>query len=184
MTKQKKHELRQGWGQCQWALALVPRPAAVPLPSVLPATPPAALPCFRAAFDETPGKLAYFLNQIWSHLDCHGDQYQSDQDMVLAIADNMEDNAAEWIAKLHNQRASELGDADEFVEMLRTRFEDTGQGQETETEIKDLKQRGTSVRVLKSGGKAVGLARTSPGPLFQGGPGPRPPTGRHLPRHP
>lgn len=61
--------------------------------------------------------------------------------MVSAITDSMEGDAAEWIAQLRDQAAPELGDADESVEALRARFKDTGQGQEAEAEIKELKQR-------------------------------------------
>lgn len=97
-------------------------------------------------FDGTPGKLSYFLKRIWSHLDRYGDQYQSDRDMVSAIADNMEGEAVDWITQLHNQGASELRDADKFVEALRTQFEESGQGQEAEAEIKDLKQKDHPVK--------------------------------------
>lgn len=66
--------------------------------------------------------------------------------MISAIADNMEGDAADWIAQ--DQAAPEFGDANEFMEALRTWFKDTNQGQEAEAEIKDLKQRGHPVKEL------------------------------------
>ncbi|KAG8124650.1 hypothetical protein E2320_019887 [Naja naja] len=64
-------------------------------------------------------KLAYFLNQIWSHLDYYGAQYQSDQEIITAIADNMmEGDTANWIAQLHDKGTPK--DANEFVQLLRT----------------------------------------------------------------
>lgn len=94
--------------------ALAPQPA----PGLLPA-PPAGPPWFKATFNGAPGKLAYFLNQIWSHLDCYGALYQSDQEIISAVVDNMMDReAAEWLAQLPSEGGPELDNANEFIGIL------------------------------------------------------------------
>lgn len=65
----------QGRMQYQWILAPVSQLALAPQP----AQPDAPPPWFRVTFNGTPGKLAYSLTQIWSHIDHYGDQYQTDQ---------------------------------------------------------------------------------------------------------
>lgn len=55
--------------------------------------------------------------------------------MILAIANNMNGEAPEWVAQLHTDGAPKLEDADEFLQLLRTRFEAMAQGQEAEAEI-------------------------------------------------
>lgn len=61
----------------------------------------------------------------------------------MAIAETMtEGDAADWIAQLHDEGPPELENADEFVQLLRTRFEDISKREEAEDEIKDLKQGG------------------------------------------
>lgn len=118
--------------------APTPQPApALPLPT-----------CFRATFDGSLGKLAYFLNWIWSHLNRYRGQYQPDQEMISVITDNMEGEAAEWVAQLHDEGAPELEDNNEFLQLLRTWFEDIAQRQEAEAEIRDLKKKGHPTKEL------------------------------------
>lgn len=60
----------------------------------------------------------------------------------------MEGEVAEWLAQLNDEGAPELEDANEFVQLLRTRFDGTSQREEAEAEVKDLKQRGRPVKEL------------------------------------
>lgn len=60
----------------------------------------------------------------------------------MAIADNIDREAAEWIDQLYDEGTSELDDIVKFLQLQRTQLKDTAQGQEAEAEIKDLKQRG------------------------------------------
>lgn len=111
----------QEWVQYQWTPAPVTSqtlaPQLVPVLQLVPSADPP--PQFRATFDGTLGKLAYFLNCVWSHIDSYGDQYETDQDMILAIVDGMnKGEEAEWIAELHNEGAPEPEDADEFIQLL------------------------------------------------------------------
>lgn len=74
---------------------------------------------FRVTFDGTPGKLAYFPNRIWTHIDLYRDQYCSDHKMISAIGEGMnKGEVADWIVQLHNESTVELNDADEFVQLL------------------------------------------------------------------
>lgn len=66
----------------------------------------------------------------------------TDQEMITAITENLEGEAAEWVAQLHDEDAPELGDVDKFLQELRERFEDMAQGKEAEAEIKAIRQRG------------------------------------------
>lgn len=133
-----------GWIQYQWIL--------VPVPPLIPpaaAAPPsaAAPPQFLVIFDGTPNKLSYFLNRIWAQIEHYGAQFQSDQDMISAIIDNMrEGEAADWIAQFRDEGAPELEDVDEFVRSLIARFVDPGNWEEAETKIKGLKQCGNHLK--------------------------------------
>lgn len=123
--------LLQGWVQCQWMPAPAPAPLSSPEPQSAPlAAPPAAPPLrFRVTFDRIPVKLAYFFNRVWPYINHYGEQYQTDHDIISAIVDGMnEGDAAEWITQLHNECTPEFKDADEFVQLLWVRFEDTATG--------------------------------------------------------
>lgn len=76
-------------------------------------------PCLRATFDGKPKKLAYFLNQVWSHMDQYGDAYLDEMACVNAINASMEGEAADWVVLLHDEAAPELGNVDAFMEELR-----------------------------------------------------------------
>lgn len=93
----------------------------------------------KATFDRDPDTLAYFLKQVWTHLDDHGPAYPSDQVMVQAVATNVEGEAAEWVTQLYDENASELGNINVFLQELRTRFEDESQALPAEIEIHKLK---------------------------------------------
>ncbi|XP_034275328.1 uncharacterized protein LOC117666666 [Pantherophis guttatus] len=153
-----------GWIQCQWMPASMPpqmqflqqevhpQPqAAIPQqvlvnPQQVQDQQPAlatAPPTFCATFDGTPGKLAYFLNQVWAYSDQFGNQYPSDCELISAIAEGMnEGEAAEWIAELHNERAPELEDMDDFIQLMRVRFSNVTQQVEAEHQITTLRQAG------------------------------------------
>lgn len=66
--------------------------------------------------------------------------------MISATTDNLEGEAAEWVTQLHDEGAPELNNIDDFLQELRTRFEDMAQGHEAEEQIKAkkkmVKQRG------------------------------------------
>lgn len=66
----------------------------------------------------TPGKLSYFLNQVWAYIDQYGNQYPSDWELISAVTDGMsEGEVAKWIVKLT------MEDANEFVQLVWSRFE-------------------------------------------------------------
>lgn len=67
----------------------------------------------KATFD--PEKLAFFLNQVWAHLDCHAPAYPSDVVMVNAMATNLEGKAMEGVMKLHDEDMPELGNIKAFM---------------------------------------------------------------------
>lgn len=46
------------------------------------------------------------------------------------------------MTQLHNEGAPELGNVNDFLQELRSQFEDISHGQEPEAEIKKIKQRG------------------------------------------
>ncbi|ETE59976.1 hypothetical protein L345_14287, partial [Ophiophagus hannah] len=128
------------WVQAQWTPALMPpMPLAAPPPPARPAAPPQ----FKAAFDRDPDKLAFFLNRVWAHIDEYVSDYPSDQSMIQAITKKFKREAAEWMNQLHNKDVPELGNVDScFLQELRDRFKDESQAQESEAEIKEMKQRG------------------------------------------
>lgn len=97
-------------------------------------------PPLRATFDGDPDKLAFFLNQVWAHLDRNAPAYPDKRVMVNAVATNLGE-AMEWITSLHDEEASELGNLDIFLEELRHRFRDESQAQQAEVEIYNLKQK-------------------------------------------
>lgn len=66
----------------------------------------------KATFDGDPEKLAFFLNQVWAHLDRYAPGYPSEVAMVNAVAANMEGEATEWVTRLHDEDAPELGNID------------------------------------------------------------------------
>lgn len=66
-------------------------------------------PLIKAKFDGDPEKLAFFLNQVWSHLDQYGEFYTDDEACVSAIGENLEGEAVEWVTLLHDEGAPELG---------------------------------------------------------------------------
>ncbi|KAG8128935.1 hypothetical protein E2320_015737, partial [Naja naja] len=56
-----------------------------------------------------PGAVAGQSGASTAYIDCSGAQYQSDWDMITAIADNMrEGEEADWIAQIHDEGASPI----------------------------------------------------------------------------
>lgn len=86
--------------------------------------------------------MAYHLNQVWVHIDHYGDAYANNQEIIQAITENLDGEAVERVTQLHNEDTPELGNIDDFLQKLRSRFEDEAQSQEAEAEIKAIKQRG------------------------------------------
>lgn len=50
----------------------------------------------RATFDGNTEKVAFFLNQFWTHLDWHGGEYP-DEARVDVIVVSLEREMAEWV---------------------------------------------------------------------------------------
>lgn len=88
-----------------------------------------------------PEKLAFFMNQVWAHLDDHMVDYPSDRVMVRAVTVNLEGQAAEWVTQLHDKDAPELGNINTFLQELKSRFKDDYQTLQAEAKICKLKQR-------------------------------------------
>lgn len=140
----------------------MPALAPVPLPPPPPAQ-PATLPHFRAAFDGSPDKLAFYLNCVWPHIDHYGDNYPNNQEIITIFTENLEGEAAEWVTQLLAEATPELGNIDKFLQELRKRFEDMAHGQEAEAEIEAIKQEGAPSqrvhwRVLETCWKTAVLA--------------------------
>lgn len=64
-----------------------------------------------------------FLDNILAHLACYRLAYPSQKLMVSTITAKHEEEAAEWVATIHNENALELRDAGRFLGELRMRFE-------------------------------------------------------------
>lgn len=63
----------------------------------------------KATFDGDLEKLAFFLNQVWAHLDHYALAYLTEVVMVNVVATKPEGEAAEWVTRLHNEVTPELG---------------------------------------------------------------------------
>lgn len=72
-------------------------------------------PLIKATLDGNLEKLAFFLNQMWAHLDQYGPVYFDDVACVNAIVANVEGEAAECVTGLHDERVPELGDPNDFL---------------------------------------------------------------------
>ncbi|KAK9395724.1 hypothetical protein NXF25_019085 [Crotalus adamanteus] len=96
-------------------------------------------------FDGNPEKLAFFLNQVWSHLHCHGNNYPDEAAQVDVIVANLKVEAAEWVTILHNEDAPELATPDALLGSLQSCFGDPAQNQQAEIEARRLRQGTTLV---------------------------------------
>lgn len=76
-------------------------------------------PPIKHTFSGDPKELPFFLNQVWAHFDQTAYVYLNDAMMVNAVAANLEGEATEWVTSLHNEGASDLLDANLFMEQLR-----------------------------------------------------------------
>lgn len=83
----------------------------------------------KAPFDRKSEKLAFFLNQIWAHLDQHGVEYPDDEAQMDVIVANLEGEAVVWVTDLRDEGTPELADPDAFFHDLRARF-----GEPTQTQ--------------------------------------------------
>lgn len=101
-----------------------------------------------------------FLSQAISHLDQYAQLYPSQWAMVVAITAVLEDEAAEWVADLHNEHTRELANVGLFLKALRVWFEDGSRAQWAEGYLLALKQRG---RPAVCGSSAGWLASCGPG---------------------
>lgn len=68
-----------------------------------------AAPPIKDAIDGNPEKLAFFLNQTWSHLDQHEIKYADDKILMDTIVANLKGETVEWMTTLHDEGAPELG---------------------------------------------------------------------------
>ncbi|KAK9400830.1 hypothetical protein NXF25_011544 [Crotalus adamanteus] len=119
------------WIRCQGGLqasqpALVPQ---LPWPSPL-----------RATFDGSPEKLAFFLNQVWSRLAHHGNDYPDKAAQIDVIMDNLEAEAAEWVTILHDEDVPKPATPDALQGSLQMHFGYSVQNQWEEIDIRRIKQ--------------------------------------------
>lgn len=68
-------------------------------------------------------------------LDHYGPAYPSDVAMMNAVIANLVGEAVEWVMKLHNKDAPELGNVEAFVGELRASFENESQALQAEVQI-------------------------------------------------
>lgn len=68
-------------------------------------------------------------------LDRYALAYLSDVVMVNTMAANLEREAKEWVTRLHDEDALELGNIDTFLEELKPRLNDESQAIQAEVEI-------------------------------------------------
>lgn len=54
-------------------------------------------------FDGKPEKLAYFLNQVWSHMDRYKADYPNDAACVNTTITSLEGEPAHWVVFLHDE---------------------------------------------------------------------------------
>lgn len=99
----------------------------------------------KATFDGNSEKLAFFLNQVWMHVDPHGGEYADDEAWVDVIVTNLEGEMAEWVTTLHDERAPELANLDAFLCELRAWFSDPMETQRAESEVRKVKQGSRSI---------------------------------------
>lgn len=91
-------------------------------------------------FDGSPEKLAFFLNQVWSHLDRYRNNYSDEAARVDIIMANLKAEVAEWMTTLHNEDAPKLVTPDALLGSLQTCFGDPAQNQWVEIEVRRLRQ--------------------------------------------
>ncbi|KAK9395765.1 hypothetical protein NXF25_019126, partial [Crotalus adamanteus] len=94
----------------------------------------------RATFNGSPEKLAFFLNQVWSHLNHHGNNYPDEATRVDVNMANLEAEVADWVTILHDEDAPELATPDALLGSLWTCFGDPAQNQQAEIEVRRLRQ--------------------------------------------
>lgn len=109
------------------------------LPGLWPAPRPPPPPLLRATFDGNPEKLAFFLKQVWTHLDQHGGEYTEVKAQVDVVIIILEGEAAEWMTTLHDEGAPDLSDPDAFLCELRAQFSNPMQTQQVEIEVCKVK---------------------------------------------
>lgn len=81
----------------------------------------------HCASDGSSDKLAFYLNWVWAHINHYGEGYTNNQEMITAITENLEGEAAEWVTQLYVEGVPELENIYEFLQGLRKRFEDMAQ---------------------------------------------------------
>uniref|UniRef100_A0ACB8F3J6 Uncharacterized protein n=1 Tax=Sphaerodactylus townsendi TaxID=933632 RepID=A0ACB8F3J6_9SAUR len=79
---------------------------------------------FKIEFNGDPNDLAFFLIQVSSYLEIHGDDFRSDRDRVFEIGTRLGGEAANWLISLVEEDAPEIHDLEQFLLALRHRFED------------------------------------------------------------
>lgn len=92
-------------------------------------------PPLRATFNGNLEKLAFFLNQVQTHLDWHGKEHADNDAQVDTVMANLEGEAVEWVTAVHDKGAPELVNSDMFLGELRDRFSDIMQAQRAEAEV-------------------------------------------------
>uniref|UniRef100_A0ACB8FBP9 Uncharacterized protein n=1 Tax=Sphaerodactylus townsendi TaxID=933632 RepID=A0ACB8FBP9_9SAUR len=79
---------------------------------------------FKIDFNGDPNELAFFLIQVSSCMEIHGDGFRSDCDRVFEIGTRLQGEAANWLVGLVEEDAPEIYDLEQFLLALRRRFED------------------------------------------------------------
>lgn len=73
-----------------------------------------------------------FLGNILAHLACYRLAYPSQKLTVSKITAKLEEEAAEWVATIHDEGAPELRDAGRFLGELKMKFENEAKVQQAE----------------------------------------------------
>lgn len=103
-------------------------------------TGPLAPPPITVTFNRNPEKFAFFLNQVWAHMDRYVPMYADDVACMDIIVANLKEEEAEWVMALHDKEVPKLGDLDAFLGELRDHFGDSTQVQRAEPEIHAIRQ--------------------------------------------
>ncbi|XP_058033410.1 protein-tyrosine kinase 6 isoform X1 [Ahaetulla prasina] len=136
---------REDKGKTQGSLATTagqapPAEQALPRRQKKPQIPP--LP---GKYGGDPKGLRCFLTQVWNHMQDWGEDFLSDAARVRCVTRALEGVAADWMAVLHSENSPLLGNYDQFMAALRTRFEDPLAGPRARRRMKSIHQGRRSV---------------------------------------
>uniref|UniRef100_A0ACB8G550 Uncharacterized protein n=1 Tax=Sphaerodactylus townsendi TaxID=933632 RepID=A0ACB8G550_9SAUR len=100
---------------------------------------------FKVDFVRDPNKLAFFLIQVGSYMEVHGEGFQSDHERIFEIGTQLHEEAANWLVGLVEEDAPEIYDLEQFLLALHHRFEDPLAEEKARTTLQQLRQGNHSV---------------------------------------